>query len=247
MSWTKTVKVLIAVNAAAYLATLIVDLSLGRHVVESLFGYSWFDVVHRGWAWQPLTYMFVHWSLGHFVGNMLGLFFFAGDVERTLGRNKFIAFYLACGLGGAALGSFYSGGMIGASAAVYGVLIAFAILFPDAQVMLFMTVPVKARYLALGYVFISVAGSLIGGDGVAHLAHLGGIVVAGAWMWGEPVWSRLGTELAAARQARRTRRSAADQQEMDRILAKVHQEGIHSLTATEKRFLNRMSRDIGQS
>jgi len=246
LTWTNTVKVLLVVNAAAYLLGDIIDRSAGYGLFEATFGYSLRGLLY-GRIWQPVTYMFVHEGPWHLLGNMLGLFFFGGDVERRFGPRRFLAFYLACGLGGAVLGSFYAGGVIGASGAVYGVLIAFAIFYPDAKIYAWPLIffPIKARYMALVWVFISVAGSLGGGGGIAHLAHLGGIVVAAAWIWGGPVWARRGAGFQEAGRERQRKRSADEQAEMDRILAKVHEEGIHSLSGSEKRFLNRMSKRYG--
>jgi len=242
-TWTKAVKVIIIVTAGAYLLGHVLEWLLHQPgFVVDVFGYRWTDLVQRGWIWQPITYMFVHADLGHIFFNMLMLFFFGGPVERRLGRRNFIIFYFACGLGGAALGSFYSVPLIGASGATYGVLIAFAVFNPDARLWVFFMFPVKARYVALGMVFFSVAGAMSSQGDVAHLAHLGGVVVAAAWIWGRPVWGRLTAGVAHAGMERRRQRSAQERQEMDRILTKVHQEGIHSLRPGEKRFLKKMSK-----
>ena len=241
--WTSTVKALIIINAAVFLLSVIVDRSLGQdRLFNSLFGYTFRVMIQHGFFWQPFTYMFAHDGPGHLFFNMLMLFIFGGAVERRLGRRNFIVFYLACGLGGAVLGSFYPEGVVGASAAVYGVMIAFASFNPDARLLVFFMFPVKARYVALAMVFLSVAGSLsITSDGIAHLGHLGGIVVSLLWLWGRPVWGRLTAGMTQARMARRQRRSAQEQTEMDRLLEKVHREGTHALNAQEKRFMKMMS------
>lgn len=251
LRWTSTVKTIIAVTCTAYLVEVIIGAASpgGRGWVDYYLGYN-LRTFLRGMFWQPFTYLLVHGGLFHLLGNMLGLFFFGGDVEGRLGRRDFVLFYLACGLGGAVLGSFYTEPMVGASAAVFGVLIAFAIYFPDARMVLFpLMIPIRARYLALFWVFMEVVLSLSGSGRIAYLAHLGGIAVAVAWIYGQPVWRRFGTVVVRShslRERRRGRREAGDQEEMDRILAKVHQEGIHSLSSGERRFLQKMSRQLRQ-
>ncbi len=241
--WTSVVKALIIANAAAFLLGRIIDVTFAQPgLFNSIFGYRLTDLIRHGRFWQPFTCMFVHSGLGHLFFNMLGLFFFGGDVEKRLGRWNFLVFYVVCGLGGAALGSFYASGIVGASAAVYGVLIAFASFNPDARILIFFMFPVRARYVAIAMVFLSVAGAFGAGGNVAHLAHIGGIAVSVLWLWGKPIWGRIGASIAGADMERRRRRSVSEQQDMDRILAKVHREGIHALSAQEKKFMKKMSK-----
>jgi membrane associated rhomboid family serine protease len=189
--------------------------------------------------------MFVHAGLWHLVMNMLGLFFFAGDVERRLGRLSFLVMYFLSGLGGAMLSLLApQATVIGASGGMLGVLVAFAMLFPDARIIVFpIFIPVRARYIAVIYGFITVAGLLGGmGDGIAHWAHLGGMVVAFLYLKSRPAGARLLDLFRAGRRVMRERRSAVLETELDRILEKVHRDGITALTNQERDFLNVMSR-----
>ena len=87
------------------------------------------------------------------------------------------------------------------------------------------------------------ANSRISASGdIAHLAHIGGVVVAVLWLWGKPIWGRIGASFADADMKRRRQRSVEEQEEMDRLLAKVHREGIHALSAQEKKFMKKMSK-----
>ena len=127
--------------------------------------------------WTVITYMFAHGGFWHIAMNMLALFFFGPPLEARWGSREFLKFYLICGLGGAALSFLFAYGspIIGASAAVYGIMLAFAMNWPDAPIYIYAIFPVKAKYL------VGVMGMLSffamfqgGGDNIAHAAHLGG-------------------------------------------------------------------------
>ncbi|HUV38827.1 MAG TPA: rhomboid family intramembrane serine protease [Planctomycetota bacterium] len=242
--WTRTVKVLIIVTALAYL----VELMLLNRFPDLL---EWVGFYRpnflRGAVWQVVSYMFVHdpGSLWHLLLNMLGLFFFAGDVERALGRGNFLTMYLLCGVAGGLL-SLYQGDVpvVGASGGVLGVMVAFAVLFPDARIILFpIPLPVRARYVAIFFCFVTVASLLMDrGGAVAHWAHLGGIAVGFLFVKARPLREALRHAWRSRRRLTRERRSAAEQAELDRILEKVHRDGITTLSNRERDFLNAMSR-----
>jgi membrane associated rhomboid family serine protease len=139
-------------------------------------------VMQEGYFWTPFTYMFVHGGLSHILFNMLGLFFFGTQVEHRIGSNEFLLFYLSVGFlaGVFSLAMYWLSGnyfvfLIGASGAVFGVLLAFATYFPHAQIYLFGILPVPAPILVVGYTFIEIYSQILGGRGnVAHLTHLAG-------------------------------------------------------------------------
>ncbi|WP_174931929.1 rhomboid family intramembrane serine protease [Burkholderia lata] len=138
-------------------------------------------------VWQLLTYSMLHASLAHIAFNMFGLYMFGRDVERALGRARFLVLYLASVLAGgvtqlAVVQALPPGGgpTVGASAGVFGALIAYAVLFPKRRVvLLFPPVPMPAWLFATGYALTELLAGL-GGDtsGVAHFAHLGGMLGA---------------------------------------------------------------------
>jgi len=140
------------------------------------------------WPWQIFTYMFFHGGFMHLFFNMLALWMFGMELENRWGSQKFLTYYLLCGLGGglAHLGSAYFFGdgapTVGASGAVFGILIAFGMLFPN----IYFLLPIPAKFFIAGYIglelFYGVAGSA---DGVAHFAHLGGAAVGAIYMLGE--------------------------------------------------------------
>jgi membrane associated rhomboid family serine protease len=137
--------------------------------------------------YQIVTYMFMHGGFMHILFNMYALFLFGVIVEAAWGPKKFLAFYLICGLGAAVanmlmeLYFLHSGSpMLGASGAIYGVLIAFAFLYPNERLMLlFPPIPIRAKYLVIGFIGLDLFSGLTGStDGVAHFAHLGGALTA---------------------------------------------------------------------
>jgi membrane associated rhomboid family serine protease len=142
--------------------------------------------VMEGFWWQPVTYMFAHSGISHLLFNMLGLFFFGTQVERELGSWEFLLFYLVTG----ALAGFFSLGvywftgsyyvfLLGASGAVFAVLLAFATFYPNAEIYIFGILPVRAAVMVIGYTAIELFSQMSSrGGNVAHLTHLAGFGVA---------------------------------------------------------------------
>ena len=169
---TPWVKILLIANAVVYL----VMLAVGRGPIFDLFGFTPDRILQQPWG--MLTYMFVHAGFWHLLMNMLFIFFFGPPLEERWGSELFLKFYLVCGLGGVLLSFLFADAMIvGASAACYGIMLAFAMAWPNQPVYVWGVWPVKVKWLVTFMVAISFA-SAIGPtrDGVAHLAHLGGVI-----------------------------------------------------------------------
>ena len=187
---TPAIKVLIAVNVAAFLVALVVP------AVTRLFGLRPADVVGQLYLWQPLTYMFLHGGLFHILFNMLALWMFGVELERMWGSRYFTKFYFVAG-GGAALTTLllsfvpgfgnevYYALTIGASGAVYGVLLAYALYFPHRPIYMYFVFPIPAKYFVMIIGAISLLASMGGpGGGIAHTTHLGGLVAAYIYLKG---------------------------------------------------------------
>ncbi|MGH7545667.1 MAG: rhomboid family intramembrane serine protease [Gemmatimonadota bacterium] len=128
--------------------------------------------------WTLVTYMFVHADFFHLFFNLLMLFFFGPPLEERWGGSEFIKYYLICGAGAVLVSLIFGEGpVIGASGAMYGLLLAFALQWPDAPIYIWALLPVKAKYLALFLGAFSLLSGLGGAGGVAHFAHVGGLVV----------------------------------------------------------------------
>lgn len=168
---TRGVKYLLIANTVVFLATL-----LFRDAVYTYLGLVPSQVLTR--PWTPLTYMFVHAGLGHFFFNMLALFFFGPPLEEHWGNRDFGKVYLGAGLAGAALSLLFPTSLtVGASGAIYGLLAAYAYLWPDNLIYFWGIFPIKAKWFVIGLVSIGVLMSVTNPfSGVAHLAHLGGAV-----------------------------------------------------------------------
>jgi membrane associated rhomboid family serine protease len=146
-------------------------------------------VLRYGWVWQVFTYMFVHANFQHLFFNMLGLFFFGTAVERSLGTREFTFFYLLTGtLAGVfslvafALAGAFNIQLVGASGAVFAVLLAFAVINPRARIFVWGILPVPAPVLVAGYTVIELWSHLFGvGGNIAHLTHLAGFAFAGIY------------------------------------------------------------------
>ena len=258
---TPWVKRILMANAVIFLVTV----AVGYQVMIDWFAFSPTRLLSRPWG--VLTYMFIHGGLWHLLFNLLIIFFFGPPLERRWGSDAFIKFYLASGLGGVLLSFlFVSTPIVGASAACYGIMLAFAMTWPEAPLYIWGIVPVKAKWL-VGFLaalsFVSAIGPTR--DGVAHLAHLGGVITGFLFMKAGLVGhGGLGgaipkkkkkksaftavTEIAGteARQRRKDEKGAAktraELDAVDAVLDKISAEGIESLTPEERALLDRVSK-----
>jgi membrane associated rhomboid family serine protease len=188
---TPAVKAILIANAVVFVLGLV-----GGEAVASLLGLSPVHVLTNGRLWQPFTYLFVHSSssISHIVFNMLAIWMFGVELERRWGTTFFTKYYFVCGVGAAACtivasllpfagaAAIYDQITIGASGAVYGLLMAWALLFPHRQILFMFVFPLPARVFVLligAIAFFSALGA--GGGPVAHVAHLGGLVIG--WLY----------------------------------------------------------------
>ncbi|MBA2564132.1 MAG: rhomboid family intramembrane serine protease [Gemmatimonadetes bacterium] len=240
------VRLLLIVNAAAFVLQFLSS-SAGIPFTE-LLGLRPADVLVRLRLWQPLTYMFLHGGFFHLFFNLLVLWMMGSEVERFWGKREFLRYYLTCGLGAAALAFAFAYGslLIGASGAVFGVMVAFALMFPDRVIYLWFVVPVPAKVLipvlvAMEFLFFMRM------DGIAHFAHVGGALTGFLYMrfgWRD----RLDPSGLVSRWRRRRLRvleggrAQPAEEEIDRILDKISRSGLASLTPEESRLLEEASR-----
>lgn len=246
------VKWLIIANAAAFVAQLYF-LQAHRIRLSSFLGVVPGQVVERLKVWQLFTYMFLHSTHGnhifHIIINMLFLYWFGTELERVLGRWRFLGLYLGGGLAGGvayAATQYLAGARspaIGASAAVMAILVVYAFHYPNRTVYLFFCIPLAVKWFVLGAVVLDVLYSVTAyADGVAHTAHLGGALYGllyrrlGARLSG--LFERLGDRL----REREALGRLADERRLDELLGKITREGFDSLTRREREFLSEQSR-----
>jgi membrane associated rhomboid family serine protease len=225
------------------------------------FGALWPIGSHNAGAysfqlWQPFTYLFLHGGFTHLFFNMFALWMFGAEIENYWGTKNFVIYYFICGIGGALINLVATIGhpypTIGASAAIFGVLLAFGMMFPDRYIFLYFLVPVKTKYFVAGYAlieFLSGLGNRTMGSGsdIAHFAHFGGMVAGYIYITirrNEWSISRLFSKLSFPKKPKGPvlwqgggKDDDVSEAEIDRILDKISSKGYDSLTAEEKRKL----------
>jgi membrane associated rhomboid family serine protease len=265
--------ILLVTNVAAFvLQSLLAFYS--SFPVTALFALSLQGLAH-GFVWQLITFQFMHGGLWHLVFNLIAIYFFGRAVEEVLGGKVFLRLYLACGvIGGLVqmlfallLPAYFGGAVVGASAGGFGLIAAFAAMFPERQLtlLLFFVIPVSMRAKTLLWISIGLAlfGIIVPNTGIADAAHLGGIFagwfyirqfVQGTWNFPRLPSVRPSAKprrelvkTASARRAlwRRPKSSIEDNlpsdefisREVDPILDKISEHGIQSLTDGERRIL----------
>lgn len=256
-TWTPAVKALILVNGGIYLASLLLHLIPGEgflRILLDVFGldprawWEWFPFLP---IWQLVTYGFLHGIQPlHVLWNMLLLFFFGTMLEGILGTRRFLTVYGACLVAGGSMHLLLSlhpalrSNAIGASGAVLGVLAALATLRPHTRVIV-LFIPLTLKVLAIGIFALDFIALLLqtkgAGTGTAHGVHVGGflfgfLAARQRWIWRDPL-ADLERRVARSREQRRN----ADEERMDQLLAKIHREGMSSLTRAERNFLRRVS------
>jgi membrane associated rhomboid family serine protease len=188
---TPAIKILIIVNVVAFLASLAVP----QMIVQ--LGVVPAAVFEQGAVWQLVSYMFLHGGVGHLLMNMLSLWMFGTELEHRWGTRFFTKYYFVTGIGAALItllwsisplpyaAELYYSVMIGASGAIFGVLLAYGVSFPHRSIYYMFLFPIPAKYFVMivgAITFLSSMGS--GGSGVAHTAHLGGLVVGYVYLKG---------------------------------------------------------------
>lgn len=248
MSWTEIVKFLILSNVTIFAVQELFGL-------QSLFR-SYFALVpatfFEGRIWQLFTYMFLHGGLGHIFFNMLALFMFGSVLEREWGPREFLKYYLLTGLGGGLCYALFNFGSpvptVGASGAIYGLLVAYAVLFPNNVIYIWFVIPMKAKWFAVIFGVIEFLASFNAGSQVAHLAHLGGMVIGYVYLKRDRIMGRSlrsvkdALERREEEQRRKEEQSLDDiRREVDDLLDKINRVGMNGLTKAEQKRLEKAS------
>jgi membrane associated rhomboid family serine protease len=286
---TTAVQAFIAINVAVAFLQAVVGVPPYADLA-AWFGFDLGSLPTRWWT--PVTYMFVHVGVWHVVVNMYALYLFGPRLEQSWGSKKFAWFYLFCGLGGVVFQMLFirTGNLVGASAAVFGVMTAYAMQWPDDEMYLLFVVPMRVRTLVVGlFMFTLVMGIAATGDGggtnIAYFAHVGGLIAAYAYLRVaastgiDQVRQRVANlpdadeppraiprnmprrergdevdDIVAKSKAIAAKRSVtiapascrreAKADELDRVLDKISEAGIESLTGDERKILEEMSRRL---
>lgn len=246
---TPVVKKLMMACGVVFLIQFLLPRSIEQGFME-FFGLG-VDGIMRGWIWQFATYAFLHGSLMHLLLNMLGLFFLGPELERTLGRRMFFIMFMFCavlgGVGWLSLTWPYEGICIGASGGIFGLIGAFAALYPRRQLTLlvFFVLPVTmpAWMLAILFGVFQLAYLLEpGGSGIAYAAHLAGGVAG--YLFARVLY-RPARRSAAWSEVQYIPPPPPGRGEIDAILDKISREGLHSLTTSERLILKQAGQRRG--
>jgi len=212
---TPAVRALIAASVIGFLLTLVMpSLAFRLGLVPAL-------VVERWWIWQPVTYMFEHGGMFHLLFNMLALWMFGVELERLWGTRFFARYYFITGIGAAATtmlasllpfsfaDALYGSVTVGASGAIYGLLLAYAMTYPNRPIYVYLVFPIPAKIFVIIFGAISFLSSVTDtGGGVAHITHLGGLVVGYVYLAGRrgQIGSTIRSQYLRWRMARLRRR-----------------------------------------
>ena len=284
------IKNLLIINAVVFiLQTMLGNLSFdgvpGWYIVNRWFALnplSGIDAAGQSYnfqIWQLITYQFMHGGFGHIFFNMLVLWMFGIEIENMWGSKKFLTFYLLCGV---VAGIFHlivsplfdlpPAVTIGASGAIYGVMIAFALFFPDRLIYLYFFIPIKAKYLITFAVILEIMLVDSAGSSIAHLAHLGGAFAAFIFImldkdsyialkrilnWNinlnnpfSKMENPFKKEKGNVEEAKfyefkeKKKDNEVTQKDIDKILDKISESGYQNLTAEEKKILFEASKKI---
>jgi membrane associated rhomboid family serine protease len=268
--WSATLCIIVA-NVIAFLLQMFASLLFAKFPIYDYLALS-VEGLRHGYIWQLVSFQFMHGGWLHLIFNCLAIYMFGGQVEEALGRKSFLTLYFLSGivgglvqiLAGVLFRGAFAASVVGASAGAFGLVAAFARLYPEESItnLLFFVIPItmRAKYLLVFLGVIAVVGVLIPAGNIAHAAHLGGMitgivfvrfVVHWPWQWPAmprtPAGPRKTVRMAARKAASWGKRGddvdedlpAAEflSREVDPILDKISAHGIQSLTERERRVL----------
>jgi membrane associated rhomboid family serine protease len=222
------------------------------------FGLVPYQVLHKAAFWQLVTYMFLHGGFWHVAFNMFALWMFGSQLERVWGRKEFLKYYFITGIGAGLINVAFSAGSniptIGASGAIFGLLLAYGVLFPNNVILLYFFIPMKAKYFVILFAVLEfMMARSYAADGIAHFAHLGGMAVGFLYLKGRPIFRALTSQASEKQQEKKEAMQVklhaehlADVQsirsEVDYLLGRISRVGYDNLTEEEKERLEEASR-----
>jgi membrane associated rhomboid family serine protease len=259
---TEIVKKLMIINAGIFLFQHILDLFLAG-AFEHIFGLNHVGLLYEFKIWQLFTYMFLHGNFLHLFFNLLALWMFGGELEQRWGRKIFLQYYIFCGVGAGffiAIMNFivftqygYAPITIGASGAIYGILLAYGMTWPNREVLLYFLFPIKIKYLVIAFGLMEFLGTISSATGaggtVSHIGHIGGLISGFIFILYKRKKSRKNNTNNASKSSKLNQfltqeRLKKKQQEIDKriqakniidtLLEKIAKGGMSSLTHKEK-------------
>ena len=252
--FTNAIKVLISINFVIF---ILQTLSKSEALFFPLFGLVPKLVWSEKMIWQPVTYLFFHGGIWHVLINMFVLWMFGSELERFWGKNHFLKFYFITGVGSGLVTMLVNiqsiTPVVGASGAVYGVLLAYGLTYPNRTVYLYGIIPIKSLWFVLGIGFIAFMSSFDNMSQVSHVTHLSGMLI-GYVMLKKPIklkglWFQLRKktlEYQIQREEKELSKNFIVEQDINQILDKINQEGFDSLTDEEQDRLYKGSQSLSR-
>ena len=252
--FTDAIKILISVNFTVF---ILQSISSSEIIFFSNFGLVPKLVWSQLKIWQPFTYMFFHGDIWHVLINMFVLWMFGSELERVWGKKNFLRFYFITGVG-SGLGTMLFGlqstiPIVGASGAIYGVLLAYGVMFPNRTVYLYGIIPIKSIWFVIGIGVIAFFSSFNNVTNISHLTHLFGMIIGYLYLK-RPVhfrslWFSVFKKVLEYRiqnQEERISRSVEIERDLNSILDKINREGFKSLTQEEEERLYKNSKNLSK-
>ena len=248
------VKILLITNGVLFLLQILI----GRQVTM-LLGLTPVEVLQNLSVYQLVTYMFLHGGFFHILINMFVLWMFGSEIELTWGTKRFFKYYLLTGIAGGIFTVMFQPSSaiptIGASGAIYGLLVAYAVMFPNRTIYLYFLIPLKVKYAVAIFVVLEFLATLSANpDGIGHLAHLGGAVVGFlyikldwrlkrffGWLSPKRYYDRLRYKQKSNKINKNRRETEDIMKRVDKLLDKINDVGYENLTEEERRFLGNAS------
>ncbi len=259
---TPAVKQLMIINGSVFILQQIVGL-FSPNMLEAIFGISHLEFVEKFKLWQPLTYMFLHGGWLHIIFNLLGLWMFGGELEQIWGKGRFFRYYILSGVGAGffiAMMNYYvalrfgtSAVTIGASGAIYAILLAYGLTWPNREVLLYFLFPIKIKYLLIAFGLMEFFGTISSaagtGGNISHIGHVGGLI-AGFILYRSFMKGKVKSNVVKISFFRRLTKNVRVRQKkkdieirieakkiIDETLGKIAKSGMSSLTPEEKKRL----------
>ena len=252
--FTNAIKVLVSVNFGIF---ILQTLSNAEGLFFPLFGLVPRMVWSELMIWQPFTYLFFHGGIWHVLINMFVLWMFGSELERLWGKSHFLKFYFVTGVGSGLLTMLFSlqsiTPIVGASGAVYGVLLAYGLTYPNRQIYLYGIIPIKSIWFVIGIGMIAFMSSFNNISQISHITHLSGMLI-GYLMLKRPVeWRSLWfsirkrtLEYRVVQEEKKATHRQKIEQDIDIILDKINREGFDSLSEKEQDSLYKGSRSLSR-
>ncbi len=252
--FTDAIKTLISVNFAIF---ILQSISSSETMFFSNFGLVPKLVWSQLKIWQPFTYMFFHGDIWHVLINMFVLWMFGSELERIWGKKNFLRFYFITGVGSGLLTMLFGLEsmipVVGASGAIYGVLLAYGVMFPNRTVYLYGIIPIKSIWFVIGIGVVAFFSSFNNFSNISHLTHLFGMIIGYIYLK-RPVhfrslwfsFSKKVLEYRIQNQEKEISQSAEIERDLNSILDKINREGFKSLTQEEEKRLYRNSKDLSK-